>query len=47
MEQLASDSPAVLTHWVQQKGGVVEGIAVQPAGDGTGYGLWSAQVCHG
>lgn len=41
---LQGDSPAVLAQWVQQHGGKVAGVAVQPAGDGTGYGLWSAQV---
>ena len=41
---LQGDSPAVLAQWVQQQGGKVDGIAVQPAGDCTGYGIWSAQV---
>ncbi|DBA78761.1 TPA: hypothetical protein ACH3X1_008667 [Trebouxia sp. C0004] len=40
---LQRDLPAVLAQWVQQQGGKVDGVAVQPAGDGTGCGLWSAQ----
>ena len=37
-------SPAALPAWLQSQGGKVEGVSVQSAGDGTGYGLWSAQV---
>ncbi|KAL3150242.1 hypothetical protein ABBQ32_000100 [Trebouxia sp. C0010 RCD-2024] len=36
-------SPAVLAQWILEQGGAVEGTAVQPVGDGTGYGLWSSQ----
>lgn len=39
-----ADSPAVLAQWIVKQGGTVDGIAVQPAGDGTGYSLWSSQV---
>lgn len=40
----ASTSPAALAAWVQEQGGSVEGVNVQPAGGGAGYGLWSSQV---
>ena len=37
-------SPAGLAHWVEQEGGRVQGIAILPAGDSKGYGLWSDRV---
>lgn len=40
----ASTSPAALAAWVQEQGGSVEKVNVQPAGGGAGYGLWSSQV---
>lgn len=38
-----SDSPTILAQWVVDQGGIVDNVAIQPAGDGTGYSLWSAQ----
>ena len=43
----AGTSPAALVGWVQEHGGSVEGVNVQPAGGGVGYGLWSTKVPSG
>ena len=40
----ATQAPGVLAQWIVKQGGAVEGVAVQPAGDGTGYSLWSHVV---
>ena len=42
--QSATQAPGVLAQWIVKQGGVVDGVTVQPAGDGTGYTLWSSQV---